>query len=137
MDVPERLSLYLAQRVKDQKDWYKNKALFNAKKETHWFFGIMVCEFLAIVFAFFLISSPSSSFNPIGLMTTLAAIFCAWTQIKKFREVSQAYSLAGQELTSIESLGRHVNDQKALSEFVINAENAISREHTMWCAKRM
>lgn len=137
MAIKDRLSLYLKQRVKDQKEWYKNKAKFNESKENFWFFSIMICELLTILLAAFMVFKPFGIFNPIGLMTTLAAIFCAWAQIKKHRELSQSYSLAEQELTSIESLGLHVNDQQSLDEFVINTENAISREHTMWCAKRV
>jgi hypothetical protein len=73
--------------------------------------------------------------NPIGVLTTLAVVCSAWTQIKKHRELSQSYALAAQELASVESLITHVNSDSALAKYVIDAEDAISKEHTLWCAK--
>jgi len=75
-------------------------------------------------------------FSPIGFITTLASISVAWVEMKKFQELSQSYALAAQELASAESLMVHVDDQASLSTYVNDTENAISREHTMWCAKR-
>ena len=137
INMEGRKNIYLQQRIRDQKDWYNRKAKYNSNKETMWFWIIMSVEFLAILVAIYMLNTLSTAFNPIGTFTTLVVVFAAWNQIKKHRELSQSYTLAAQELTSIESLAIHIKDEKGLSNYVRNAENAISKEHTMWCAKRV
>ncbi len=137
LSLEERKKLYVPQRIIDQKHWYKRKSKLNEDQENLWFFIILGGEIVGIIVAVLLIFFPEVWFNPIGSITTLVAIFCAWIQIKKHSELSQAYSMAEHELTCIESLGEHVKDEKDFSDYIINAENAISREHTMWCAKRI
>lgn len=137
LPIDDRKSIYLQQRINDQKDWYKKKAKFNADRDGLWFFVIMGCEVVGIIIAVIIVSFPSIILNPIGLVTTLTAVFCAWAQIKKHRELAQSYALAEQELASIASLASNVKTENELMEYVVNTENAISREHTMWCAKRI
>ncbi len=133
----QRKEIYLNQRIRDQKDWYRKKAKINADNESRWSFLILGCEVVGIFTAFGLIFWPEILFNPVGVITTLTAIFCAWVQIKNYREQSQSYAMAEQELTSIESLINDVSTDNAFSDHVVNTEGAISREHTMWCAKRI
>lgn len=137
LPLTQRKVIYLKQRTKDQKDWYRRKAKINADNENRWFFVILGCEVAGIITAVGLIYLPKAFFNPVGVITTLTAIFCAWVQIKKFREQSQSYAMAEQELTSIESIINNVSTEDVFSAHVINTEGAISREHTMWCAKRI
>lgn len=137
LDLKERKDIYLQQRIMEQKDWYSRKASYNVRKETTWFWVVLGTEVLAILCAIYMINNLNISFNPIGVLTTLVVVFSAWAQIKKHRELSQSYSLAAQELSVVESLTIHIEDEEALSDYVISAENAISKEHTMWCAKRV
>lgn len=137
LSINDRKAIYVKQRVQDQKNWYKVKAKFNGDLDRLWFFRIMICEAIGVVVAVGLIFWPGVFLNPLGVVITLAAVFCAWVQIKKHRELSQSYALAEQELTSIDSLAEHVLTEDSLREYVVNTENAISREHTMWCAKRI
>lgn len=137
LSINDRKTIYVKQRVQDQKNWYKKKAKFNGDCDRLWFFRIMICEAVGVCVAVGLIFWPGAFLNPLGIVTTLTAVFCAWVQIKKHRELSQSYALAEQELTSIESLEGHVVTEENLMEYVVNTENAISREHTMWCAKRI
>lgn len=135
--IKERKSIYLQQRIRDEKDWYNRKAKYNSNKETMWFWIIISVEFLAILAAIYILNTLDTVFNPIGTFTTLVVVFAAWNQIKKHRELSQSYTLAAQELTLIESLAIHIKDEEGLCDYVRDAENAISKEHTMWCAKRV
>jgi len=137
MNIEGRKTIYLQQRIKDQKNWYSRKAKYNSDKETMWFWIIISVEFLAILAAIYILNTLNSAFNPIGTFTTLVVVFAAWNQTKKHRELSQSYTLAAQELTSIESLAVHIKDEERLSDYVRDTENAISKEHTMWCAKRV
>lgn len=137
MDLQNRKNLYLKQRVQDQKDWYNKKSRYNSKRETIWFWATIGTEILAILSAIYILTNLSIAFNPIGMLTTIVVVFSAWTQLKKHRELSQSYALAAQELSAVESMESHVKDENELSDYVISAENAISKEHTMWCAKRI
>jgi len=137
MNMDGRKTIYLKERIKDQKDWYCRKAKYNSDKEIMWFWVIIIIELLAIFAAIYILNTLNSTFNPIGTFTTLVVVFAAWNQTKKHGELSQSYTLATQELTSIESLAIHIKDEEGLSNYVRSAENAISKEHTMWCAKRV
>lgn len=135
-DIEEKKKIYLKGRVEDQKNWYSRKAKYNGRREKLWFVLIIIAEVLAILLAFYMLNAKSNIFNPIGVITTVAGILVAWTETKRFRELSQSYALAAQELASAASLIENVHDQASLGVYVDDTENAISREHTMWCAKR-
>ena len=137
LSINDRKIIYVKQRVRDQQKWYKTKAKINSDRDWLWFLRILICEASGVCIAVWLIFYPQVFLNPLGLVTTLTAVFCAWVQIKKHRELSQSYALAEQELTSIESLAEHILTEGHLMEYVVNTENAISREHAMWCAKRI
>ena len=137
MKIEERKTIYLQQRIKDQKDWYSKKAKYNSDKETMWFWVTIIVEFLAILAAIYILNTLNSTFNPIGTFTTLVIVFTAWNQTKKYGELSQSYAIAAQELISVESLAVHIKNEESLSDYVRDTENAISKEHTMWCAKRV
>jgi len=137
MNIEERKTIYLQERIKDQKDWYSKKAKYNSGKETMWFWVTIIVELLAILTAIYMFNTLNSTFNPIGTFTTLVVVFTAWNQTKKYGELSQSYTIAAQELISIESLAVHIKNEEKLRDYVRDTENAISREHTMWCAKRV
>lgn len=135
-NVEEKKVIYLNERIKDQRSWYTKKAAYNGRQENCWFAFAIIAQVLAIILAFCKLYMEWNVFSPIGFITTLASIFVAWVEMKKFQELSQSYALAAQELASAESLLVHVGDQTSLATYVNDTENAISREHTMWCAKR-
>ena len=65
-----------------------------------------------------------------------AAAAAAWTQMRQHRTLAAAYGLAAQELTLSRPLLEHVDDEAEWSRAVADAEDAISREHTTWLARR-
>jgi hypothetical protein len=56
--------------------------------------------------------------------------------LNKYKEIYQSCALTKQELNIIRTKFRQVKDNTELNEFVLGAEQAISREHTMWLARR-
>jgi hypothetical protein len=56
--------------------------------------------------------------------------------MKQFRVLRTSYAFAAQELATIAILLPHVDTEVEWSDFVSNAELAISREHAMWLARR-
>lgn len=56
--------------------------------------------------------------------------------MRQHEELAQSYAVAALELGFIEEQVGRVSDDKGLSAFVADAESAISREHTLWIARR-
>ncbi|MCU1288123.1 MAG: hypothetical protein JWN60_352, partial [Acidobacteria bacterium] len=136
LSVLERKNYYLTYRIDDQKKWYSNKASFNKKRYKQWFFVIITSQALAMISVVFLIRFPASNWNLLGFFTTLASSTISWLQLKRHQELKQAYTTTAQELNFIEALSNQVNTDEELSKFVLDSENAISREHTLWLAQR-
>lgn len=130
----ERKKLYLSERIDDQRKWYSRKTEVNRKQATRLFTLTIASQFLAIIFAFTLGIWQGSMIQLTGVFTTLATAFMAWTQMRKNEELAQSYGLATQELIFIYEQSSQVNTEEELSNYVVNSENAISREHKMWLA---
>jgi hypothetical protein len=134
--IDERKIFYVNQRVLDQRKWYSKKASVNKKSEDRWFYGVMVFQLLAGISAFILVLYPNFVVNFTSIFSALAMAVLSWLQVKRHQEQSQSYNIAAQELASIESLSIHIKNEEDLSGFVADSENAISREHTLWIARR-
>ena len=59
-----------------------------------------------------------------------------WIQIKKFYELAIAYNFTANEISIIETKLDSLNTEQEFSKFVNEAEQAFSREHTQWIARR-
>jgi len=136
LDLQERKKYYLENRIEDQKEWYSTKAESNKTSYNRWFIGIISLQILSIVCVVYLIVEPDSTWNLIGLLTTLSASAISWLQIKQHQELKQAYTTATTELNFIQELSENINTEGDLSQFILDSENAISREHTLWLAQR-
>jgi hypothetical protein len=135
-DLSARLEYYIQNRIEEQKSWYSDKAEFNSKKYELWFWVIILCQFIALLSVIYLIKVPSSNWNFVSLFTTISASAISWLQLKKHQELKQAYTTATQELNFIITLTEEVVNEDSFSKFVLDSENAISREHILWLAQR-
>lgn len=132
----ERKALYLRDRIGGQAQWYSGKSIHNRQAEKKLFLlaiGVQASAFLA---ATLMVFYPPTVLNPTGILSALAAAVLAWLQVKQHQELAQSYGLAAAELRFIAEKALHIEGEEALSKFVSDAENAISREHTMWLARR-
>lgn len=134
--VDERRNQYLEARLRDQKAWYASKAKFNSKKEDCWFYKVVVLQVLAIVLAIIWAASSSLPVNMVPLLMTCAASAVAWSRMKRYGELAQSYSLAAQELEDQEAIASDITEEADFLALVEQVEGTISREHTMWCARR-
>lgn len=132
----ERQNLYLVSRLRDQKTWYTNKAKFNSRKENCWFWNVLVLQILAVVLAIIWAVSSRLPINTVPLLMTGAAAAIAWSQMKRYSELAQSYSLAAQELGDQETIALDITEEADFLELVEQVEETISREHTMWCVRR-
>ena len=129
-------NLYLESRLRDQKAWYSNKAKFNSKKESCWFWVVLALHVFAITLAVIQACLGGLPVNMVPLLMTLAASSIAWSQMKRYGELAQTYSLAAQELGDQEAIALNITEEADFLALVEQVEETISREHTMWCARR-
>jgi hypothetical protein len=135
MDVGNRISLYLKGRIKEQREWYSRKSEYSRKAMGRLFYCSILAQFVAFVFAIIRTAAPDFP-NITGIFAVVATSVFTWLQAKKHQELVQSYSIAAAELGLIVEKGRHVTTESELSTFVGDAENAISREHTLWVSRR-
>ena len=57
-------------------------------------------------------------------------------QTKKYKELNKSYALASYEIGFITFQKKKVYSEEQLSDLVSNTENAFSREHTQWIARK-
>jgi hypothetical protein len=136
LPTTERRNLYIKERISNQKKWYSTKAGVNLKRYNQWFWVIIVSQFISLIGIVVLIKNPSIDWNIVGLFTTISASALSWLQLKQHQELKQAYTIAAQELNFIETSANNILTDEDLSKFVLDSENAISREHTLWLAQK-
>ena len=56
--------------------------------------------------------------------------------MKRYSELAQSYFLAAQELGDQEAIASNIMKEDDFLALVEQVEETISREHTMWCARR-
>jgi hypothetical protein len=135
-DFATRKSAYLTDRAADQRDWYSSKAKWNLRRKTIWYVTSISLQVLALILAIFVASYGGFPFNAVGLLMTAAASVTAWSQAKRYDDLPNSYGLAAQELRTIYTLIERTNNEDEFRELVDQGEEAVSREHTMWCARR-
>ena len=135
-DVGNRKNLYLASRVRDQKEWYSKKAAFNYTAKARWFLAATTLQFIAVALA--IVQAVASGFlvNGVPFLTTFAAAVVAWSQMKRHGELAHSYTVAADDLGDQEEMAGDIKEESSFVDFVVQVEENLSREHGMWCARR-
>lgn len=134
-NLSERKKYYLKERIDEQKTWYSKKAKKNKERGNLWFTLNIFSHVLTIICIGYLIFNPKSNWNFIGLFTTVSTAIIAWVQLKQYQNLNHSYSTASIELNLISELGESIRLEEEFSKYVLDSENAISREHTTWLAQ--
>lgn len=135
-ELHKRKEAYLAGRIDDQRLWYSRSSKRNEKKSFQWRCVLLGLEVLGASAALLLLVEVTS----IEFGSVLAACVAAggaWIEVKQYDNLASAYALTATELTLVRSAAGQVNEEADWSAYVSSAEQAISREHTMWLARRM
>jgi SMODS and SLOG-associating 2TM effector domain 3/SMODS and SLOG-associating 2TM effector domain 1 len=135
LPLAERKAVYLKGRLNSQAEWYATKAALNEERARLWTaiavganaFGAMggLARAIGLI-----------HFDLLGLAAAAAGSATAWLQLKQHRTLSTSYALANQELLLIRERLRRDFPEDEWSTEVKQAEEAISREHTMWLARQ-
>ena len=135
LTIDERLNYYISNRINEQRSWYLTKANTNKKKSRDWFIALVATN--AVVIVLLLIEVGYKIYNlPTPAIIILGGSILSWTQIKRFQDLATSYSLTAHEIGIIKSQSFLVKGEKELSDFVKDSENAFSREHTQWVARK-
>ena len=130
-----RRDAYLTGRIDDQINWYSGKATFNRQRAMFWRWVMLVLEFGGIIGAL-LLFGEITTISVDGILASMIAGSGAWLEVKQFESLSAAYALTATELQLAREEGNSVTSEGDWSSYVNSAEEAISREHTMWLARR-
>lgn len=130
-----RRQVFLTERIEDQRKWYGAKARKSQRVANWYFVVIQISQALTLASTVLLLSPERSTWNFAGVFSALATALIAWLQVRQHEELAQSYSVAALELGFIQERAASVTDEKSLSSFVIDAENAISSEHSLWVTR--
>lgn len=136
LSLDDRKKFYIEQRIKDQRSWYSNKAVWNKRIARRWTVFGVVTYMSAFGFVMFRIVVPECTTLPIEPLIVVASAVIGWMQIKKFNELASAYTLTANEIGLIQARLELAMNESELSRNVNEAELAFSREHTQWVARQ-
>jgi ABC-type multidrug transport system fused ATPase/permease subunit len=137
LPLNERINIYHRYRVLEQRDWYKKKSKFNNKMSKIFFIILIVISIILSILLFSSLKESNSNFYfPSTILLSLISIIFTWVQTKKYYELDKSYALASHEINFIATQKEEFITDSNFSEYVINAENAFSREHTQWIARK-
>lgn len=134
--LAKRREYYDRCRIQDQRDWYSRKSSLSEHAEKRFFSVMWISNLLAVAAAVVLVIWPDLPVNATGVFSTSAAAVFGWLQVKRHQEIAQSYAIAAQELAIVHAKVGMMTTEAQFALFVADAENAISREHTLWIARR-
>ena len=131
--LEERISAYRTGRIMEQQTWYATKADWNQKWAVRYQVGLVVFELAALSTAILSVvyGLPISFYS---IFSALAVAGVGWLQIKQHHSLANSYSVASHELAAVSSTISSVKSEEAWEDFVQQAEEVISREHSLWSA---
>lgn len=131
----ERKDLYIKDRIDDQCGWYARKANFNRKRARLFFAVLVLSNVVALSLSVYRIIEPAAQFFPTDIFVAFSASLLTWIQGKRYSELAASYALTAHEIGIIRDQAVDVSESQ-FSVFVADTENAFSREHTQWVARK-
>jgi hypothetical protein len=132
--LEERRQRYLQDRIEDQLGWYRRKAHWNDVRSKFWYGSLILFSLTALGLSLTKLSVGKGL--PVDWLFSLPIAILGWIQIKRYQELASSYSLTAHEITFAKSEYLQAIAEEKFAEFVADAENAFSREHTQWYARK-
>lgn len=130
----DRRRVYGRDRLEQQWNWYSNRAAEHSTSAKRWTAITIAANVAGVVGGgarFFGVLDVDA----LGLIAAVAATGTAWSQLLQHRTLATSYGLAALELGLVVARLPGTSDPD-WALFVSDAEDAISREHTLWLARR-
>jgi len=128
-----RRTVYQRDRIENQIRWYASTAARHEKRAKVWLRASALASLLGVVAAGLRLFGVLD-LDLLGVAASCASAAVAWNQLNQNRTLAVAYRVTGQELAIIRDRAEQVIEQQ-WATFVSDAEDAISREHTLWLAR--
>ena len=135
--LEERKQYYLKNRINEQSTWYAKKASYNKSQGKIWFGILIGAQAAAIILILLRIAYPEWGYLPTEMFVVGAGGALTWVQVKRFRELTAAYGITAHEIGIIKGEVAFIKTKEGFSNFVKDSENAFSREHTQWVARKV
>lgn len=133
--LADRRTTYLRDRIDDQFAWYTRAAKRCATVADRW--SIAMSTVTAAGFAGAILKGAGMlDVDVMGIASAGVASATAWTQLRQHRTLAAAYAVTAQELGLVKEHLGAAGTEQAWAAAVATAEEAISREHTLWLARR-
>lgn len=133
-DFATRKKAYVRHRVEDQLGWYTKKAQDNVVRARRWRMLLITVEALGLAAAVLRLTGVLD-FDLAGVLAAVLGAGSAWFAVRQYETLGRAYTFAATELSVVHDRLAHTTEASWAQE-VADAEEAISREHTMWRASR-
>jgi hypothetical protein len=134
-DLEVRRAAYLAGRVGAQQEWYASRAALNEARARWWRAALVGVEVVGVLVALGRVAGIFD-IDFAGLLATMVAAGAAWSGMRQHSTLARAYTFAAAELVIARGRLAAVSDEESWAREVNDAEEAVSREHTMWRASR-
>jgi hypothetical protein len=134
LNLGDRREIYLRDRTRAQRDWYTRKSVANKKASARWRGSLIAAELIAITLAAGRLFG-GWELDLAGVLAAGIGAGAAWLALKQHTVLRSAYALTAAELEKQIATLTAAEDAN-WPESVADAEEAISREHTMWLASR-
>ncbi len=134
--LEQRHLVYVENRLGEERLWYESKASNNRDSGFRWFVLTGCLQALGLIFAILKASWMALPVNLSSFLMTVAASFTAWTLANKNEELANSYAVVAQELRELEAALVLITDESQFQALIEDAEEAISREHTLWYIRR-
>jgi hypothetical protein len=131
----DRLNYYISNRINEQRAWYFTKASLNKKLAKKWFTALVVTQSVVII-SLLVEIGYEIYYLPTAAIIVAGSSILSWMQIRRYQDLATSYSLTAHEIGILKSQSFVVNNEATLSDFIKDAENAFSREHTQWVARK-
>ena len=135
LSLADRRTIYERGRVEDQQNWYQAKATWNRRRAMRWTKIMLTTEIVGVICGI-LKAVGLIEGDLLGFAGAIVATITAWLQTKQHRTLATAYTITALELASVRSKVADQGNDADWARFVSDAEEAFSREHTLWKASR-
>ncbi|MCD6326880.1 SLATT domain-containing protein [bacterium] len=130
------MEMYVCDRISDQRTWYAAKAEANKRASLMWFILVVLAQLFTIISGIVAACWMDLGLSLAPVFAAFTATFMAWQSINRFDGLARSYAMASHELGLMDAKASHIKNETELSHFVLDAEEAMSREHVLWLAKR-
>lgn len=130
-----RRSVYVRDRLDDQLRWYTRRSRDNGRLAKRWLFLVSGLQLGGLVLAV-LRAAGMLDVNVFGILSAAIGSAVAWLQVKRHQDLARSYGLAAFELGILKDKMQQVDAPEVFADLVHEAEEAMSREHVAWAAKR-